>query len=353
MLRSRVSGYLRCALSTGAALAALLPVAMAPAAEGIDGKGEVTRVQFRRQARDVESDEWLYRGIETLQPGNSAGATRRKAISELPLDRLSPESRTRAEMILKDVGLFRRLPALQFEVDPDVHRYFLEHPDIAVGTWRAMEISKFELKEVRPGVYRADAGDGSAGDVEVLYRMPTDTLILCDGAFKSPLLAKPIVARALMRVQTEFRQEMDGRVIATQNGDVFVQFPSTTVETVAKIISPVSHSIADRNFKQITLFMYMMSQAMGKQPGWVEAIGRRLDQVSDEERVQFLELAAKAYVSARRRELAVSEPDRSFSVEEILAPLRQSAGSDPMGTSVIRAAGGGQAPMSLPGQSRR
>jgi hypothetical protein len=352
MLRSRVSGYLRCALSTGAALVALLPAAIAPAAEGIDAKGEVTRVQFRRSARDAESDDWLYRGIETLQPGNSSSAIRRKAIGELPLDRLRPEARARAELILKDVGLFRRLPALQFEVDPEVYRYFLEHPDVAVGTWRAMEISKFELKPTRSGVYHADAGDGSVGEVEVFYRTPGDTLIACDGAFKSPLLARPIVARALIRVQTEFHREMDGRVIAVQNGDLFVQFPSTTIETVAKIISPVSHSIADRNFKQITLFMYMMSQATGKQPGWVEAIGRRLDQISEEERVKFLEMAAQAYVTARRRELTANEPDRSFSVDEILAPLRQSSSVDPMGTAVIRAASG-EIPMNLPGQSRR
>lgn len=352
MLRSRVSGYLRCAMSTGAALVALLPAAIAPAAEGIDAKGEVTRVQFRRPARDAESDDWLYRGIETLQPGSSSSATRRAAISELPLDRLRPEARARAESILKDVGLFRRLPALQFEVDPDVYRYFLEHPDVAVGTWRAMEISKFELKPVRAGVYHADAGDGSVGEVEVFYRTPGDTLIACDGAFKSPLLARPIVARALIRVQTEFHREMDGRVVAVQNGDVFVQFPSTTVETVAKIISPVSHSIADRNFKQITLFMYMMSQAAGKQPGWVESIGRRLDQVSDEERVEFLEMAARAYITARRRELGANEPDKSFSVDEILSPLRQSNSVDPMGTAVIRAASG-EIPRNLPGPTRR
>lgn len=255
-------------------------------------------------------------------------------------------------MILKDVGLFRRLPALQFEVDPDVYRYFLEHPDVAVGTWRAMEISRFELKPTRAGVYHADAGDGSVGEVEVFYRTPGDTLIACDGAFKSPLLARPIVAQALIRVQTEFHRETDGRVIAVQNGDLFVQFPSTTIETVAKIISPVSHSIADRNFKQITLFIYMMSQATGKQPGWVEAIGRRLDQISEEERVKFLEMAAQAYVTARRRELAASESDRSFSVDEILAPLRQSSGVDPMGTGIIRAASG-ETPKSLPGQPRR
>ena len=351
MLRSRMSGYLRCALRTGAAIAALLPLANATAAEVIDGKGEITQVQFRRAVREDEPDEWMYRGIETLEAGNSSGATRRKAISELPLDRLGPESRTKAETVLKDVGLFRRLPTLKFDVDPDVYRYFLDHPDVAVGTWRAMDISKFQLNEVGPGVYQADAGDGSAGNVEVFYRTPNDTLIYCDGAFKSPLLARPIVARALMRVRTDFRQDKDGRITATEAGDVFVQFPSSTIETVARLISPVSHSIADRNFRQITLFIYMMSQATAKQPGWVETIGNRLDNVTEAERLEFLEMAARAYINARKREVAVSHPDREFSADDVLAPLRQPAGSA-QPPAVIRAASG-ELPTARPATQKR
>lgn len=197
----------------------------------------------RASVLDPESEEsFQMMGVNTVKAGSSTMASKKLALQELQLDRLSDDSRSKAELVLKNLGMFRRLPTLSFEADPDVYEYFLRNPDVAVATWRAMEISKFNLQAVDPNRYQADAGDGSVGQIELCYHTPEDTLIHCDGAFKSPLLPKPIVARSLMRLQTSFTKEADGRVIGTHSGDVFVEFPSQAVETVAKVISPISHS---------------------------------------------------------------------------------------------------------------
>jgi hypothetical protein len=218
--------------------------------------------------------------------------------------------------------MFRRLPTLTFEADPDVYQYFIRNPDVTVATWRAMEISKFQLKSAAGNCFDADAGDGSVGRIEILKQTPSETLIHCDGAFKSPLLPKPITARAVMRLQTSFAKEPDGRVVTTHSGDVFVEFPSQAVETVARVISPVSHSIADRNFKQISLFVHLMTQAMAKHPGWIENIGNKMDGITAVQRQQFLEVSARSHVLARKR--LAAQAGKPLQLEEILSPFRMS-----------------------------
>ncbi len=279
----------------------------------------------RASAADAEMEaSFQTLGVNTMKTGSSTTVARKQALHDLPLERLSNEARGKAESLLKNIGMFRRLPSLSFEVDPDVYGYFVRNPDVAVATWRAMDISKFNLQEVGPNRYHADAGDGSIGEVELFYHTPEDTLIHCDGAFKSPLLPKPIVARSLMRLQTTFAKEPDGRVIGTHSGDVFVEFPSQAIETVAKAISPVSHTIADRNFKQMTLFAHLMSQAMAKHPGWIEVIGNKLDGVDAKRKQEFMEVSARSHAIARKRLNTSVKPVSLFTPDELLAPLRQS-----------------------------
>lgn len=272
-----------------------------------------------KQAEETD-DHFIYQGLTVVQAGSSANSVKKQAASEAVLDTLTPAAKRKAQSALQNTSLFRRLPTISFEVDRTVYAYFLKNPNIAVSSWRAMGISKFALEEVRPGVFTADAGDGSKGTIEVLYSSPEDTLIFCEGAFKSPLLSKPIVAKSLMRLRAKFQQDADGRIIATHSADLFVEFPSQTVETVAKIISPISNSIADRNFKQLTFYAHMMTVAMARQPGWVEAMADRMQDITPAQREDFLRLSAASYVASRKRE--ASRNGEHLSLEDVLNPLR-------------------------------
>ena len=293
------------------------------AADGPNSAESGTQTNGRSVVREAETeDRTEYPGLTIVKPGFSTKAVRKQAIAELFLDRLNPEGQRKSQALIKNMGMFRRLPTISFECDPDVYRYFVKNPDVAVSTWRAMDISQFQLQESGLNQYRADAGDGSVGNVELLLQSPTETLIHCDGAFKSPLLPKPIVARSLMRLQTTFAKDNDGRIIGTHSGDVFVEFPSHAVEAVAKVIAPVSHNIADRNFKQMTLFVHLMSQAMAKRPDWIEVVGNKLDGIPKQKQQEFLDIGAKSYSESRRR-LAIANGTNAFSPDDVLSPFRQ------------------------------
>ncbi len=238
---------------------------------------------------------------ELSAKGTSAATARKAAIAELPLEQLTPENRHKVSSLLKSVSFYRRLPKVTFPVEPDVYNYFMAHPDTAVSIWRAMKISKLQMWQTGRYDYEADTGDGSVGTLEVLHIGPEKSLVACDGTYKSPLLAKSIEAKSLLLLETSFSRDAEGMVYVTHRADLFVAFPSQTVDVVSKIFSPLTVSMTDRTFIEVSLFLKMMSLAMTRRPDWVEQITEKMDGVAEIRKEQVLELSAQVYATARKR----------------------------------------------------
>jgi hypothetical protein len=258
--------------------------------------------------------------IEVLEPGSSDRKSLQSARSALPLNRLTATGRRRAESVLENLSMFRAMPSVRMEVDHDAYRYFVEHPDVAVSIWRVLEVSKCQLWQTGPDSYETDIGDGSTGVIDVLYRGDRDHLVIGEGEFKSPILPKPIRATGLLHLRTEYVTRPDGETHAICRGDLFVAFPSQTVETAAKVVSPVTNMVIDRNFEEMGLFAHMMTLAMRSQPGWIESVAGQLDGVLEKRRTELLQVAARAYVTNKKRELAFD--GITASPEAILPPVR-------------------------------
>ncbi|HVJ84877.1 MAG TPA: hypothetical protein VM452_04485, partial [Caulifigura sp.] len=259
--------------------------------------------------------------VDIVQQGTSAKAVRESARAAVPVNQLTAEHQRLAQSVLGDISLFRRLPTVKAKLDPRVYQYFLDAPDAAVSIWRVLGISKLELKQTSAGVYQADTGDGSSGTVSLLRRTPTSCIVFCDGLFKSPVLTKPIKARALVTLNAVIEPHADGTATVTHTADMFVSFPSLAVETIAKLVSPLSYKYADRNIEEITSFLRMMDVSMSRQPGWIEQIAQLMDGISAEKNRQLLQLTAAVYVDAQRRQFAAKgEP---FRLEAIQPPVQK------------------------------
>lgn len=263
--------------------------------------------------------------VEVVSSGSSVAAMRKKALTDLPLDKIPADLRPKVDEITKSISLFRRMPTLKFTSDPEVYGFFLAHPDVAVSLWRVMDISTFEMWQTGPTSYEADSHDGSTGAVEVLHSSADRQLVLCEGSFKSPLLLKPIKARSLLHLQPTFQKGADGQTTVTHTLDMFVSFPSQPVDITAKLISPVSHAMADRNFREVSLWVAMMNVGMVQHPDWVEQLAGKMDGVLEVRRGQLLKVALQANIAARRRELQRQTGQREVPIDEVMAVLRKAA----------------------------
>ncbi|GAB4145253.1 MAG: hypothetical protein Tsb009_17330 [Planctomycetaceae bacterium] len=259
------------------------------------------RSSSRKNSRPFKRGTKPENKVTIIRKGTSSKKSRQSAQSLIAKTNLRPNVRKRVDQILKETSLYRELPSVRFEIDPKVYLYFAAHPDVAVSVWRAMGISKFQLKENRPAIYSADGGDGTRGQIEVVHRGPGHILVTCDGVYKNPWLLKPVKTRSLIHLQASFQRDQQGRIFVTHRAFLHVAFPSMAVETTARLLSPISHMILDQNFQEISLFLHVMSRAMARQPGWVERIAGSLDGVERKRRKEMLDLTAQVYVNANKR----------------------------------------------------
>ncbi|QDT30317.1 hypothetical protein Enr10x_56820 [Gimesia panareensis] len=271
-----------------------------------DNDRQLTEFEKEQRPADeplpIPSEEDL---IKLLSKGSSSRGDRKACLAKLPLDKLTPANRTNAEYVLKDISMFRVLPKIHTDVNHAAYAYFIAHPDVVVSIWRQMQLSEFKMWQTGPYSYEVDAGDGTLGTLDVIYQTPTESIVLCSGVYKSPLIAKPISARALLHLQTEYfpgdNQKQDS---ISHQVTMYVSFPSQTVEVAAKILAPVSNAILDRNFKEVSIFMHMMSLAMERQPGWVERLASNLEGILPIRRPQLLKVAARVYIDGKQRQQA-------------------------------------------------
>jgi hypothetical protein len=237
--------------------------------------------------------------VDLVEEGSSSRRTRNEAIACLPVQHLSGPQVQAVREVLDSISIFRRLPAFRCELDPRVHEFFTRHPDVAASIWRAMAISQLQMWQTGPTEYEIDTRDGTVGTITVLHYQRESGLVLCDGLFKSPYLKNAIDARSLMHLRTSFVTDAEGRTYAVLQADLFVSFPSQKIETVARLISPVSNLILDRNFEEISLFVHVMWLAMSRQPGWVERMASGLEGILPGRKEELLRLTADVYVAAQ------------------------------------------------------
>lgn len=281
--------------------------------------------------------------LRVLQKGTSGRTARQAGIEQLPLEDMTEENRKNADEILEHVSMIRELPMLQFDVEPAVYHYFTQHPEVAVSIWRVLEISKFQMQQTNADEYLAETSDGTSGRIRVLYRGNNQQVIICRGVYKSPLIRKPLQADAMIHLKTRFLKAEDGQTQARHRAWMYVSFSSKTVGTAAKLISPVSNLIIDRNFQEISLFLNLMSMSMARKPGWVENIASKLEGVKNTRRKELLDLTKNVYISSRKRDARNLYRDSSVTIEDVFNPLDVSnslaprltiPGSDPSNPSI-------------------
>jgi hypothetical protein len=170
----------------------------------------------------------------------------------------------------------------------------------------------------------------------VLHAGVEKNLVTCDGLYKSPMFKTPIAAQSLLLLQTSFFREADGTVYVTHRADLFVSFPSQTVDVVSKIFSPLAVSMTDRTFTEVSLFLKMMSMAMARRPDWVEQIATKMEGVPEVRKTQVMELTTQIYSAAQKRAV-----ERVAEKDEISTGSRDA--SKPEGTIAIPTSGSGEA----------
>ncbi|GAB5440793.1 MAG: hypothetical protein Fues2KO_11420 [Fuerstiella sp.] len=233
-------------------------------------------------------------GVNVIASGTSDQRALQSAASRIPYPKMSVRSRERVAKIVQNLSQYRRMPSLQYEVNPDMYLYLMRHPDVAVSTWRVMGISQLQMFQKDTFEFAASAIDGSEGIADVVWRDHHQCLFIAEGQYNSPLLPTSINASALVWLQFRFVKTDEGRTLVNQQVETFIHFPSAAIETIARMASRITNTILDRNVFEVSLYARMMSQATEKDPAWLAEVAARMDGVDAARRTELAALANSA-----------------------------------------------------------
>jgi hypothetical protein len=232
---------------------------------------------------------------ETLARFGTAGRDAcRRAIDELPLDRMSPASRALVEHFRKSTTLHRRLPAETVQSERAFVEFVLEKPETLVDVWRVLGISRVSLDPVAPGCWRLSDGYGTTGMVRLLHqeRGPGGGLLVFhgQGGYSGPLAPQDLTGSCLVVVR--HAPAADGGPGWRVELEAFLDVDGLGLEIVTRTLQPLIVRSAAANIHEICLFLSQFAAAAARNPAGVARLAGRMSQTPPTDQRLLVSLAA-------------------------------------------------------------
>lgn len=214
--------------------------------------------------------------------------------------------RAKAQAVLADTSVFRRLPVQVMQCDPDMYLFLVEHPDVVVNIWQVLGVSELSLTETGPATFQIAEDAGAQGTMKLLYSSHDTHVFYAEGQCEGPFAAKPIQGRVVAVLKSGYVRETNGRYYITCRLDAFLQVDRVGVEFMTKTLQPLVGRVADLNFAQTANFISSLSRTTERNLDGMLRLTTKLSDVQPTVRDRFAQLAHQ--VSEKASELP-DDPD--------------------------------------------
>jgi hypothetical protein len=221
--------------------------------------------------------------------GSSSKELREQAIANLPTARLTREAHARIMAIAGSPTIYRRLPSQAIDCDRDMFLFLARNPEVMVGIWDLMGITK--VKTTRLGPYQLDCDDGSGTKctIDLVYGDPHVHVFVTEGSYDGMLTARPLKGKAVVILTSSYAEAADDRTTVTGSIDFFMQVDSLGIDLVARTLSGLIGRSADYNFIETARFVGQISQASERNPPGMIDVATRMPQLAEPTRQQFIQ----------------------------------------------------------------
>lgn len=225
----------------------------------------------------------------------SSRAARDEAVRAIPWRGMSADDRRRAQLVIKNSSLYRRLPTRVIDCDPDLFNFLLQHPEVVIDVWRVMGISQVALERLPNGSYRGTDGAGTTGTVRFLYSQwgpeaQNLAVIYADGRYEGKPFLAPLKAESIVLLRSSAVREANGRHFVTVRVDSFIRLEQVGVELLAKTVQPWISQTADRNLIETLSFVSNFSRTAEKNPQGMQRLATRLASLDEPTRNELVAL---------------------------------------------------------------
>jgi hypothetical protein len=231
------------------------------------------------------------RASERLSPSGGLSATLgslgtagrescRRAIDDLPLERMQPQSRQLIEPFRTSTTLHRRLPVETLRCDRALVEFVLQKPEALVDVWRVLGISRVSLDPAGPGAWRLADGYGTTGLVRLLHqeRGPGGGLLVFhgQGGYSGPLAPRELTGACLLVVRHAPAAGGGGEPAWRIEIEAFLAVDGLGLEIVTRTLKPLIIHSAAANVHEISLFVSQFARAAARNPAGVARLAERM-----------------------------------------------------------------------------
>ncbi len=227
-----------------------------------------------------------YRGPQ----GASSKSLRDEAIANLPTQRLTKQAQDRILSIAKTPTIYRRLPSQAIDCDREMFLFLARNPEVMVGMWDLMGITKVKTKRTGPYQLDADDGNGTKCNIDLVYGDPNVHVYVTEGSYDGMMAARPLKGKAVIILKSTYAKGANDRTTVTGTIDLFMQVDSLGIDLVARTLSGLIGRSADYNFVETARFVGQISQASERNPPAMVDVATRIPQVSGQTRQRFINI---------------------------------------------------------------
>ena len=181
--------------------------------------------------------------------------------------------------------------------------FLARNPEVMVGMWDLMGITKVKTKRTGPYQLDADDGNGTKCNIDLVYGDPNVHIFITEGSYDGILTARPLKGKGVVILKSTYANGADGRTTVTGTIDLFMQVDSLGLDLVARTLSGLIGRSADYNFIETARFVGQISQASERNPPAMIDVANRMPQINQQTRQKFIgiisEVCAKSAIAGR------------------------------------------------------
>ena len=246
--------------------------------------------------------------LSNLPQGESSKELREQAIAGLPTTRLTRQAQERILSIANSPTIYRRLPSQAIDCDRDMFLFLARNPEVMVGMWDLMGITKVKTKRIGPYQLDADDGSGTKCNIDLVYGDPNVHVYITEGSYDGMLTARPLKGKGVIILNSSYAQAANQRTTVTGSIDLFMQVENLGVDLIARTLSGLIGRSADYNFIETARFVGQISQASERNPPAMVDVATRMPQISEQTRGQFISIISDLGTRSALQERVAERP---------------------------------------------
>jgi len=223
--------------------------------------------------------------------GNSTREARDSALRGIPFHALNAQSAAKIRGITEHSSYFRRMPSQAMECEPEMFTFMVRNPEVIVGIWDVMGITRVSLKRVSQYQHVGDDGAGTKCKMDLVFGNDSTHIYIVDGVYDGNMWPKELTGQSIIVLNHHNSKSANGTNQVSVTMDIFLKLNNLGADLVVRTLGPLVSKSADFNFTECLAFVSQVSQVAVANPAGIQGLAAKLTNVDPKIREQFVATA--------------------------------------------------------------